>query len=184
MAEKQGALARPPRRKRHWPKHNLYSWIDSKRMPEGRSFQRIRQELAWLRTELIEVHGGDEEISPAARIMVDSVIESLGVQKMMTLYCRKFGMVDQHAAHQGRLELSPILGKNYVSYGNSVRQGLLALKELSEKREGAEMTPIEILAEAVRDEEAGRTAAEDPGAPGRDDEPSSGSEDGPEGGTS
>lgn len=164
MADEQTALTKPPQRKRHWPKHNLYSWIDSKRMPSGPSFQRIRRELARLRTELIEAHGGDEKITPEARILIDSAIEALGVQKMMTLYTRKFGLVDAVAAHNGRLELSPILGKNYISYGNSVRQALLALAELerSKGREDEGPTPIEILAEAVRDEEAGGPADRGP----------------------
>jgi len=121
------------------PKHGLYSWIDSKRLPRGRAFQKVRRELGRLREELVQAHGGDA-ISPDARILVDSVIEGLGVQKVLGMYVREYGVIDGRAAKRGQLELMPILAKNWVSYGNTVRQGLLALKEIEKGRQdtGAE----------------------------------------------
>lgn len=159
---KNDALAGPAPRKR-WPKHGIYSWVDSKRLPQGRGFQATRRELGRLRTELIGAHGGDEKITPAARILVDSVIEALAVQKLLGHYVRKFGLVDATTAQQGRLELSPALGKNWIAYANTVRQGLLALAELdrARKQEDPGPTPIEILAEAVRDEEGPQPVPED-----------------------
>lgn len=166
---KKDALAGPTPRRKRWPRHGLYSWIDSKRVPEGRAFQAIRRELGHLRTDLINAHGG-EGITPDARILVDSIVEGLGVQKLSSIYLRKFGVVDAVAAHNGRLELSPVLGKNWIAFGNMVRQGLLALAELerARKQEDPGPTPIEILAEAVRDEEGPQPAPRDPGGDRQD----------------
>jgi hypothetical protein len=162
---KKDALA--PRKR--WPKHGLYSWIDSKRVPEGRAFQAVRRELGHLRTELIEAHGG-EKITPDQRILIDSVVEALGIQKLSSLYLRRYGVIDGVAAGAGRLELNPILGKNWLAFGNTVRQGVLALAELerARKQEDPGPTPIEILAEAVRDEESQQPAPGDPGVDGQD----------------
>jgi hypothetical protein len=85
---KKDALAPTDKRVRH----GLKSWVNSKRVLYGRSFQKVRAELG--------------------------------------LYIRKYGVIDSRAAKRRRLELSPILSKNWVSYGNVVRQGILALKEI------------------------------------------------------
>jgi len=115
-------------------KHGLYSWVSNKRLPKGQAFQFIRRELTQLGEELKEAHGGDA-ISPEARILVDSIVEGLGVQKILGLYVRKYGCLDNQAAKRGRLELSPILSRNWVSYGNLVRQGILALRDVDQGRE-------------------------------------------------
>ena len=126
-------------------KHGIYSWVNSKKLPRGRTFQAVRRELSQLREELIQTHGG-EAITPDAQILVDSVVEGLGVQKILGLYIRQYGVVDGQSAKRGRLELSPILSKNWISYGNLVRQGLLALKEIEKDRQpdGIFLTPAEM----------------------------------------
>lgn len=134
-------------------KHGLYSWIDSKRIPRGRAFQAIRRELAAVRSELIEVRGGDARVSAEQKILIDSIVEALGVQKLLGLYVRKCGVIDGQAAKRGSLELSPILAKNWVSYGNVVRQAILALKELDARRPGENApTLAEIIAECDAEE--------------------------------
>jgi len=129
---KKDALAAPGGR----VKSGLYSWVNSKKLPRGRTFQAVRRELGHLREELVQAHGG-KTISPDARILVDSVIEGLGVQKILGLYIRQYGVVDGQSAKRGRLELSPILSKNWISYGNLVRCGLVALKEIEKGRQDA-----------------------------------------------
>ena len=114
-------------------RHGIYSWVSSKKLPHSRSFQAIRRDLSVMREELIRQHGGGK-ISPDAAILVDSVIEALGVQKILGLYIRQYGVVDGQSAKRGRLELSPILSKNWISYGNLVRCGLVALKEIDRDR--------------------------------------------------
>lgn len=125
-------------------KHGLTSWVNSKRLPQGKGFQAVRRELSRLREDLIRAHGG-EKIGPDAAILVDSVVEALGVQKLLGLYVRKYGVVDAQSAKRGRLELSPVLGKNWISYQNSVRQGILALRELEKGRQAAPQADIEAI---------------------------------------
>jgi hypothetical protein len=146
MPEKQKKDALAPTDKR--VRHGLRSWVNSKRVPYGRTFQVVRRELAVLQEDLIQQHCG-KDITPDARILVDSVIEGLGVQKLLGLYVRKYGVIDNRAAKQGRLELSPILGKSWVAYSNVVRQGILALKELEKDRQGDHGGPT---LEAIRAE--------------------------------
>ncbi len=145
---KKDALA--PRKR--WPKHGLYCWIDIEAAAGGAGRSR-RSGGSWgtLRTELIEAHGG-EKITPDQRILIDSVVEALGIQKLSSLYLRRYGVIDGVAAGAGRLELNPILGKNWLAFGNTVRQGVLALAELERARKQEDRGPtlIEILAEAVR----------------------------------
>jgi hypothetical protein len=127
-------------------KHGIHSWVDSKRLPKGRSFAKTRRELGQLRTALIERRGGDEKITPEALILIDSAIEALGVQKLLGLYVKAYGIVDGQSAKRGRLELSPILSRNWVSYANVVRQAILALESI--KGDGGE--PVPTLAEIIR----------------------------------
>lgn len=153
MPDKTDSPAKRPARS------GIYSWVKSKRVPSGRAFQKVRRDLGAMREELMQAHGG-EKISPDAAILVDSVIEGLGVQKLLGLYVRKFGVVDEAASRRGQVELSPILAKNWISYANTVRQGILALKEIDKARGKDEaLTPLEIA--AVIDAEKGE--AEDLG---------------------
>lgn len=125
-------------------KHGLYSWVTSKKVPGGRAFQAVRRELAAKRERLIERHGG-EDITPEAEILIDNVIEGMGVQKILGLYVRKYGVIDGKAAKRGSLELSPILSRNWVGYANVVRQGILALRELEKGRQEAPHADIEAV---------------------------------------
>lgn len=146
--KKENSLAHPPVR------HGVYSWVNSKRIPGGRGFQAVRRELALVREQLVEEHGG-ENISAASQILVDSVIEGLGVQKLLGLYVRKYGIVDAQAARKGSIELSPVLAKNWVSYANVVRAGLLALKEVEKTKPSTPvLTHAELLEAVVAEREA------------------------------
>jgi len=107
-------------------------------------FQEVRRDLSKKRERLREQHGGDK-ITPEAEILIDNVIEGLGVQKLLGLYVRKYGVIDERTAKQGRRELSPILGRNWVGYANVVRQGILALKELEKGRQDAPHAKIEAI---------------------------------------
>jgi hypothetical protein len=136
--------AGPGKAKATRARHGIASWVDSKRMPKGRSFTKTRRELGNLRTELIRRRGGDEKISPEELILIDSIIEALGVQKLLGLYVRKYGIVDAPSAKRGRLELAPILSKSWVSYANVVRQAVLALEVV--KASKVEDGPLDIRA--------------------------------------
>jgi hypothetical protein len=154
--QKKDALAPTDKRVRH----GLRSWVNSKRVPYGRTFQTVRRELAVLQEDLIQQHGG-ENITPDARILVDSVIEGLGVQKLLGLYVRKYGVIDGQAAKHGRLECRPILSKSWVAYSNLVRQGILALKELEKDRQGDHGGPTLEAIRAEYEVQAEAIAAQD-----------------------
>lgn len=131
---------------RHLTRSGIYSWVNSKRLPRGRTFVKILKELSILREDLIQQYGG-EKILPDVLILVDSAIEALGVQKLLGLYVRKYGVIDEESAKAGRLELNPILGKNWISFANTVRQALLALRELTAiRKEAGALNPLEIAA--------------------------------------
>ncbi len=173
MSEKQKktAVGRPGRPQ----KHGIYSWIDIKRLPRGRAFQKFRRELGQLREELIEEHGG-KEIAPDARILVDSVIEGLAFSKLMGLYLREYGVIDGQSAKRGRLEMNPIISRNLISYFNVVRQGLLALKELEKNREKPQAPyPWDIIAaeaeaNAENDDKGGDDGKQEKPKPAQDDD--------------
>jgi len=95
------------------------------------------------------------------------IVEALGVQKLLGLYVRKYGVVDSQSAKRGRLELSPILSKNWISYGNTVRQPILALKELDARKQ---TEPAPTIAEIITeyDEQAARDQAAAAGEADRD----------------
>ncbi len=135
-------------------RHYIRSWVNSKALPSTWAFKKVRQDLSFLREELINQYGG-EKVSPQALILVDSIVEALGVQKLQGLYIRKAGIMRQDSLKAGNLELHSILAKSWISYANVVRQGLMALRELGTLSDAeSTMTPAEI-ARAVDIEMAG-----------------------------
>jgi hypothetical protein len=144
--------------------HYLYSWVSKKSLPSRWAFKVIRQELGRMRADLIAEYGGDK-VSPQAIILIDSVVEALGVQKLQGLYIRKAGIIRQDSLKAGNLELHSMLGRSWVAYANVVRQGLMALKELGGLHDERGLTPAE-LAEAINVEAAakGQDAQDDAGA--------------------
>ena len=148
----------PLKRRTTKAKHGIYSWVDSKRLPQGRAFEKTRRELATLRTTMIEQRGGDEKITPEELILIDSVVEALGVQKLLGIYTKKYGIIDGQSVKRERLELSPILGKNWVGYANVVRQAVLALEQLKASRghnpEGPDLNAIQAEYEVQPAEDA------------------------------
>ncbi|MEN6560125.1 MAG: hypothetical protein ABFD52_05045 [Acidobacteriota bacterium] len=122
--------ARKPRKN---AKTGLYSWVNSKRLPKARSFQKTRRELAIYRDDLIREYGG-EKISPQALALVDATCEAMAVVKILGCYTRQFGVIDSHAAKHGTLSLTPLLSKSWVSYQNLIRQNIAQLEELRKAR--------------------------------------------------
>ena len=129
-------------------KHGIHSWVDSRRLPKGRAFAKTRRELGQIRTALIERRGGDEKITSEDFILIDSVIEALSVQKFLGLYVKQYGVVDERSAKRGRIELSPILSRNWVAYANVARQAILALESLKrDHQDDGALTIRQIIAE-------------------------------------
>jgi hypothetical protein len=148
-------------------KHGIHSWVDSKRLPQGRAFSKTRRELGQLRTALIDRRGGDAKITPEELILIDSAIEALGVQKLLGLYVKTYGIIDGQSSKHGRLELSPILSKNWIAYANVTRQALLALNTLAPAGSDDDvLTPLQ-LAAVIDAEKAERAAQDAPTRPGK-----------------
>ncbi len=152
VKKKKDALAPAGKRSRH----GIYSWVNSRRLPKGRAFAKTRYELGQLRTAMIDRRGGEGKITPEELILVDSVIEALGVQKLLGLYVKKHGLLDEQAAKAGRLELTPIFSKHWINYAAAVRQGLLALNTI---KDGREVDDGPTLAEIIRESDARDAAA-------------------------
>lgn len=113
----------------------VYSWISSKRIPQGRTFQKIRRELSIERerfeAEHLDSHG---EVPPGTQALIDGTIEAEGVVKLIGLYLRRQGVVDGAAAKRGSLELSPLLARSWVTYQNCIRQNVVVLEEMKRAR--------------------------------------------------
>jgi len=151
-------------------KHGIHNWVDSRRLPKGRAFAKTRRELGQIRTALIERRGGDEKITPEDLILIDSVIEALSVQKFLGLYVKQYGVVDERSAKRGRIELSPILSRNWVAYANVVRQAILALESLKrDHQDDGALTIRQIIAEVDQEKaeaQAARAREAATGGPG------------------
>jgi hypothetical protein len=146
-------------------KHGIHSWVDSKRLPKGRAFAKTRRELGQLRTALIERRGGDDKITPEELIMIDSLVEALGVQKLLGLYIKAYGVIDGQSAKRGRLELTPLISKSWVSYANVCRQAILALEALKADKPGDAALDIQTYIAEFDRKKAGEEAA---GSPAQD----------------
>ena len=115
-------------------KHGVMSWIDARRLPSGRAFRKTRQQLILVREDLINRYGG-AQIVPEALILIESIIDDLGVKLLAALYIRKVGPVSQKSIKEGALALHPLLGSSYLGYSNAITRNLLALKEFMPDRD-------------------------------------------------
>lgn len=169
MSDENTALAvaeRAAGKPRKYAHTSLYSWVNSKRLPKGRAFQKVRRELAAYRLELIAEYGG-ERISPQALALVDATVEAMGVVKILGLYTRQFGVINSQAAKRGSLELTPLLSRSWLGYQNMIRQNIAQLEELHKNRgrDDENVIPLERYIE-IRDreiaaEKAARVAPEE-----------------------
>jgi len=87
--------------------------------------------LEELEKGLIADYGGPENISTSQEILIRSTVKALGVPFLIELFINKYGPVIQKGK---ALELHPILGRNYLSFLNTIRQNLLSLKELRKEK--------------------------------------------------
>ena len=127
--------------------HGGFSFLVTGRLPAHRvSLQRY---LSASRNGLIEDLGGEENLSTQELILIDRSVSILGVLRCIEEYCKERGVFKGD-------ELQPSLGKNYVSFNNSLKQ-ILALLGLR-KQDIDELTPLE-LAQKI-DQEGAEVNAE------------------------
>lgn len=83
-----------------------------------------------------------EGISTSQEILIRSTVKALGVPFLIELFINKYGPI----IIKGRaIELHPILSKNYLAFFNTIRQNLLALKELGKDRTDDVLAPYQII---------------------------------------
>jgi len=143
-------------------KHGINAWINQRRLPGGRRFREIRRQMGVLKRQMIKDYGG-EQIRPEALILIDGIFDDLGIRMLTALYIRRVGPVSQKSIKEGALALHPLLGSNWLGYGNAITRSLLALKEFmphakSQVELEAYLTSFSRVDEAKQAEEAPQVA--------------------------
>lgn len=107
--------------------HGIYKLLKHGQLPSIRGKRKVQKCLEDIEASLIKDYGGPENISTAQEIIIRATTKALGVLHLAELYVNEYGPIRKKG---NDIELRAILGKNYLSYLNSIRQNLLALKEL------------------------------------------------------
>lgn len=124
------------------PKHGIYTWIKHGQLPSIRGKRKIQKVLEELEEGLIADYGGPEGISTSQEILIRSTVKALGVPFLIEMFINKYGPI----IIKGRaIELHPILSKNYLAFFNTIRQNLLALKELGKDKTDEVLAPYQII---------------------------------------
>jgi len=130
-------------------KHGGYSlMVRSGDLPERRSY--LRTYLTRVRAGLIRDLGPTEEdLSTAEVILVDRIVSKLSILRCVEEHVREVGVFDKGG------ELVPVLGRNYLSWANSIRLDLQALG--IDKRAGADVLDLGRYLESKAAAERGAT---------------------------
>ena len=127
--------------------HGGYSYLTTGKLPEHRRY--IEQYLTAARMSLIADYGPTEEdLSTAQLIIIDRAISKMGILRCMEEHCREGGVM------RGS-NVAPCLRSTYLSYGNSLRLDLQALKDLGGKKANDALDPTTYL-ETYRQDKEGK----------------------------
>jgi hypothetical protein len=139
-------------------KPGILGYMNSGRLPSGRSWKRVQREVGRIRLALIEQYGGADKIQPAVLALIDSAIEGLMIQRLSGLYIKKAGILRADSLAKGNFELHSILSGQFISYANLVRLNLESAARLAAQKppEGPAPTIAEIIRE--HDEAAAKAA--------------------------
>lgn len=108
--------------------HGIYFWLNEGRInPSIRGYKKLQRYLEDMEKELIDLQGGREKLTAAQEILIKGTIEAYGVILLASMYCKKQGILRPDKAERGIIELQPVLGQQFLSFLNTVRQNLLAL---------------------------------------------------------
>jgi hypothetical protein len=130
-------------------RHGVYAYLDKGKLPSGRAWKRIQEEISRLRKELIDQYGGPEKIQPAVLCLLESAIEGLTIQKLSTLYVKKAGILRRDSLKDGDLSLHSVLSGQFISYANLVRLNLEAAARLADRKPQGEVIE-DVLAYVAR----------------------------------
>lgn len=126
--------------------HGGYAFLVHGQLPEHRVV--LMRHLSSVRAALVFDLGGTEDnLSAQQIILIDRCISLLGVVRCIEEHCKEKGVFKGDS-------LQPSLGKNYISFTNSLKQilQLLGLERHSEKV----LTPIEYIDEFDRKKKASK----------------------------
>lgn len=124
------------------PRHGIYTWVRHGQLPSIRGKRKVHKILEELEAGLIADYGGTEGISTSQEILIRSTVKVLGVPFLIELFINKYGPV---IIKEKGIELHPILSKNYLAFFNTIRQNLLALKELGKDKTDEALAPYEVI---------------------------------------
>jgi hypothetical protein len=102
-------------------KHGIKGYLNSDRLPSGRSRKRVQREVVKIREALVEQYGGAEKFQPAIQALVEPAIEGLITKRLSGLYVKKAGIFWADGPAKGKFELHLILGGQFISYAKLVR---------------------------------------------------------------
>jgi hypothetical protein len=109
-------------------KHGIYFWLKSGRInPSVRGHKKLQRYLEDVEADLINCLGGPEKVSAGQEILIKGTIEAYGVILLASMYCKKEGILRPDMFEKGVIELQPVLGKQLLSFLNTVRLNLISL---------------------------------------------------------
>lgn len=109
-------------------KTGVYSWLKTGRInPSIRGYKKLQKYLQDIEHDLVEMQGGPGKLTAAKEILIKSVVEAYGVLFLSSMYVKKHGILRPDMMKKGVIELQPVLGKQFIAFMNTIRQGLLAL---------------------------------------------------------
>jgi hypothetical protein len=147
----------PPKKPGPKPKHGAYSMIRRKRLPK--EFRSLHPYLKAVQEGLIEDLGGRDHVSVAQMLMIDRVIQGLGVLKLIERFIAEKGLLGQDRVAAFLLH---DLSARYLSWDRKVTNHLQALG-LDRKRIEDRPLTIEALEVMVQKEFESGDGEEAPG---------------------
>jgi len=116
--------------------HGIYSWLRSGRVnPSIRGHRKLQKYLEDMEADLINSLGGPKKVTAGQEILIKGTIEAYGVILLASMYCKKEGILRPDMAEKGVIELQPVLGKQLLSFLNTVRLNLITLNLTQGKSE-------------------------------------------------
>jgi len=109
-------------------KHGIYFWLKTGRVnPSVRGYKKLQRYLEDMERDLIDLQGGSEKLTAAKEILIKATIEAYGVLLLASMYCKRDGILRPDLLKKGIVELQPVLGKQFLSFLNVLRQNLVVL---------------------------------------------------------
>jgi hypothetical protein len=106
----------------------VYTWLRSGKInPSVRGHRRLQKYLADVRKDVISDLGGRDNMTALQEILVESTIQAYGYALLAATYTRKYSILRPDSARKGILELQPVLGQQFLSFLNTVRQNAVVL---------------------------------------------------------